>query len=136
MYLISRYDMMSGEEMACSKYKNGTTYFKRYMTVQYVNDSMCTVLVASYLKKLKFVPGYVNVVLKTIAGMDIRIHLVLFDWEFFPVDAIGRLQENNVKFLMPCRNTCNVVATPDADTVKEIIGWFEEYRESQRFDLK
>ena len=30
--------------------------------------------------------------------------------EFFSVDTIGRLQENNVKFLMPCKNTNNVVA--------------------------
>ena len=37
-------------------------------------------------------------------------HLVLLDRKFFSVDAIGRLQENNVKFLMPCKNTNNVVA--------------------------
>ena len=34
----------------------------------------------------------------------------VLDWEFFSVDAASRLQENNVKFLMPCKNTCNVVA--------------------------
>ncbi len=59
---------------------------------------------------LEPVPDYVDVALKTMAEMDIRIHLVLLDWEFFSVDRIGRLQENNVKFLMPCTNTYNVVA--------------------------
>ena len=34
----------------------------------------------------------------------------MLDREFFSVDAINKLQENNVKFLMPCRNTYNVVA--------------------------
>ena len=50
-----------------------------------------------------------DIVLKTVAEMDIKIHLVLLDWEFFSVDAASRLQKNNVKFLMPCKNTCNVV---------------------------
>ncbi len=35
---------------------------------------------------------------------------MLLDREFFSVDAINKLQENNVKFLMPCKNTYNVVA--------------------------
>ena len=39
----------------------------------------------------------------------IKMHLALFDREFFSVDAISRLQENDVKYLMPCRNTPNVV---------------------------
>ena len=54
-------------------------------------------------------PDYVDVVLKTMAGMDTRMHLALLDREFFSVDATSRLQENRVKFLMPCRNTPNVV---------------------------
>ena len=71
--------------------------------------TMRTVLAASYLKRLESVPDYADIVLKTMAEMDIRIHMVLLDREFFSVDAISRLQENNVKFLMPCRNTNNVV---------------------------
>ena len=110
MHLIPRYDRIPGEELTRSKYKNGTTYFERYMTVQCVNDSMRVILAASYLKMLESVPDYVDIVLKTMAEMDIKIHLVLLDREFFSVDAISRLQENNVKFLMPCKNTGNVVA--------------------------
>ena len=108
MHLIPRYDRIPGEELTRSKYKNGTTYFERYMTVQCVNDSMRVILAASYLKMLESVPDYVDIVLKTMAEMDIKIHLVLLDREFFSVDAISRLQENNVKFLMPCKNTGNV----------------------------
>ena len=110
MHLIPRYDRVPGEELTRSKYKNGTTYFERYMTVQCVNDSMRVILAASYLKMLESVPDYVDIVLKTMAEMDINIHQVLLDREFFSVDAISRLQENNVKFLMPCKNTGNVVA--------------------------
>ena len=102
---------LPGEELTHSKYKSGTAHFECYMTVQCVSDKMCTVLAASYLKKLESIPDYVDIVLKIMAEMDIRIHMVLLDREFFSVDAISRMQENNVKFLMPCRNTCNVVAT-------------------------
>ena len=73
MHLISRYDRIPGEELTRAKYKNRTTYFECYMTVQCVNDSMRTVLAASYLKRLESVPGYVDVLLKTMAEMDIRI---------------------------------------------------------------
>ena len=110
MHLIPRYDRIPGEELTRAKYKNGTTYFERYMTVQCVNDSMRTVLAASYLKRLESVHDYVDVVLKIMAEMGIVMHLVLLDREFFSVDTINRLQENNIKFLMPCRNTGNVVA--------------------------
>ena len=110
MHLISRYDRVPGEELTRGKYKNGTTYFERYMTVQCVNDGMRMVLAASYLKRLESVPDYVDIVLKTMTKMDIKIRLVLLDREFFSVDAIEMLQENDVKFLMPCRNTGNVVA--------------------------
>ena len=55
-------------------------------------------------------PDCVDVVLKIMADADIRIHLILLNREFFSVDAISKLQENNVKFLIPCRNTNNVVA--------------------------
>ena len=109
MHLIPRYDRVPGGELTRAKYKNGTTYFERYMTVQCVNNKMRMVLAASYLKRLESVPDYVDVVLKTMAGMDIRMHLALLDREFFEVDAISRLQENSVKYLMPCRNTPNVV---------------------------
>ena len=61
------------------------------MTVQYVNDKMRIVLPTSYLKRLESVPDYVDIVLKTMAEMDIKTHLVLLDREFFSVDVIGRL---------------------------------------------
>ena len=70
MRLMPRYDRVPGREPARSKYKNGTTCFERYMTVQCVNDKMRMVLAASYLKRLESAPGYVDVVLKTMAGME------------------------------------------------------------------
>ena len=110
MHLIPRYDRVPGAELTRSKYKNGTTYFERYITVQCVNDGMRIALTASYLKRLESVPDYVDIVLKTLTKMGIRIRLALFDREFFSVDTISKLQENNIKFLMPCKNTGNVVA--------------------------
>ena len=61
------------------------------MTVQYVNDKMRIVLPTSYLKRLESVPDYVDIVLKTMAEMDIKTHPALLDREFFSVDVIGRL---------------------------------------------
>ena len=70
----------------------------------------CSLFLPLFLKRLESVPDYVDIVLKIMAEMDIKIHLVLLDREFFSVDAISKMQENNVKFLMPCKNTGNVVA--------------------------
>ena len=61
------------------------------MTIQYVNYKMRIALTASYLKRLESVPDYVDIVLKTMAEMDIQTHPVLLDREFFSVDVIGRL---------------------------------------------
>ena len=61
------------------------------MTVQYVNDKMRIVLPTSYLKRLESVSDYVDIVLKTMAEMDIKTHPVLLGREFFSVDVIGRL---------------------------------------------
>ena len=97
MHLIPRYDRVPDEELTRSKYKNGTTYFERYIAVKCVNGSMCIVLAASYLKRLESVFDYVDVVLKTMAEIDIEIHLVLLDREFFSVDAINTLQKKQRK---------------------------------------
>ena len=64
-----------------------------------------------YLKRLESVPDYMDVVLKTMAWMGVRIHPVLLDRGFFSIDAISKILQNNVKFLMPCKNTNNVVTT-------------------------
>ena len=111
MHIIPCYDRVPDKELTRSKYKNGTVYSERYMTVQCVNDSMRAVLVASYLNRFESVPDYVDIAIKIMTEMGIRIHLVVFDMEFFSVDTIDMLQENNVKFLMPCKNTGNVIAT-------------------------
>ena len=50
MHLISRYDRKPGEELTRSRYKDGTKYFERYMTVHCVNPAMRIVLAGIYLK--------------------------------------------------------------------------------------
>ena len=44
MHLIPRYDGEPGEELTRSRYKLGTKYFERYLTVHHVNAAMRMVL--------------------------------------------------------------------------------------------
>ena len=113
MHLISRYDRKPGEELTRSRYKNGTKNFERYMSVHCVNPAMRIVLAGMYLKMSDSVPEAVGHALKTLLDRGVKINLVLLDREFFSVDMMNRLQELGVNFLMPCRNTDNVVAALD-----------------------
>ena len=55
-------------------------------------------------------PKYAGFILDQLERAGIKVRLLLLDREFFSVEVIAMLQERNVKFLMPCRNTGNVVA--------------------------
>ncbi len=113
LHLICRYDRTHGEELTRSKYKNGTTYFERYMTVHCVDDTMRVVLAAIHLKMLDSVPKSVNFLLKTLSDLGVKVRLALCDREFFSVDTMQMLIQNDVSFLIPCRNTPNVKSALD-----------------------
>ncbi len=110
MHLIPRYDKKPGKELTRSRYKNGTKLFERYMTAQCVDKSLKIHLGAQYLEMGDSVPDFVDRILKSVKKTGAKIRLVLLDREFFSVDTIIALLNNNVTYLMPCRNSSGVIA--------------------------
>ena len=110
MHLIYRYDKKPSEELTRSRYKGGTRYFERYMTMQCVDDGIRLNLGAAYLKMTDFVPDLLRVLLESVRDLGVKVKMLLLDREFFSVNSIGLLQKHGVPFLVPCRNTGNVVA--------------------------
>ncbi|MXX21290.1 MAG: transposase [Cenarchaeum sp. SB0665_bin_23] len=109
MHLIPRYDRIRGEELARSKYKNGTKYFERYVTLQCVNDDIRLNLVCLQVPALESVPNTVRTIIQECLSYGITIKLCLLDREFFSAETILNLNKLNIPYLMPCRNTQGVV---------------------------
>ena len=63
-----------------------------------------------HVKRLDSVPESAGLILDQLDRAGIKVRLLLLDREFFSVEVITMLKERNVKSLMPCRNTGNVVA--------------------------
>ena len=110
LHLIPRYDKNPGAELTRSRYKKGTKYFERYMTAQCVNDGIRLNLGAVRLGMFDSVPDSLRVLLESVRGAGVETRLILLDREFFSIEAIRLLQGCGMPFLVPCRNTGNVVA--------------------------
>ena len=83
MHLIARHDREPGEELMRSRYKLGTKYFERYLTVHCVNATMRMALSGAHLKMSDSVPEAADAVFQTLLDLGFKIHLVLLDREFF-----------------------------------------------------
>jgi len=68
------------------------------------------VLAAHYVRMAESVPEYVGLILDSLEGAGVTARLLLPGREFFSVEAVAELQRRDAGFLMPCRNTGNVVA--------------------------
>ena len=110
IHKISRYDRRPDENLSRSKKKDGTTYVERYITVQCVDDGLRLTLGGLYVKRLDSVPESAGLIPDRLERAGIKVRLLLLDREFFSVEVIAMLQKRNVRFLMPCRNTGNIVA--------------------------
>ncbi len=109
MHLIPRYDRTRGGELAIYRYKNGTKYFERYVTIQCVNNNIRLNLGCLPVPALASVPDMVRVIIQECLNYGIMIKLCLFDREFFSAENISNLNKLNIPYLMPCRNTHGVV---------------------------
>ena len=110
MHLIPRYDKRPGAELTRSRYKKETKCFERYMTAQCVDGGIRLKLGAAYLGMFDSVPDSLHALLESVGDAGARVRLVLLDREFFSIGAMESLQRHGVPFLIPCRNTGNVVA--------------------------
>ncbi len=111
-HLYPRYDRTRGEELTIYRYKNGTKYFERYITIQCVNDSIRLNLGCLPVQALASVPDMVRVIIQECLNYGIMIKLCLFDREFFSAETISNLNKLNIPYLMPYRNTQGVVEKP------------------------
>ncbi len=55
------------------------------------------------------VPDFLEKTLTNIQNLGIEQNLILVDREFFSVDCIRTLDKRGVTYMMPCRNTHNVI---------------------------
>ena len=97
-------------------------------------DNYATYLM--YLKSDDSVPESLLFLLESVRKMNVKIKLVLVDREFFSVDCIKGLQENKVPFLMPCKNTGNVVAALEEYASKKRVSGSENVIENSNSSAK
>ena len=110
-HLIPRYDRIKDDHLTISRYKCGTKHFERYITIHCVNDGLRLVLGCLPVPAGASVPKMVRSLIDQCMEDCIVIKLCLFDREFFTVRTIAALNEMNIPFLMPCRNSPGVVET-------------------------
>ena len=111
LHKIPRYDRTRDEHLTISKYDRGTKYFERYITIHCVNDGLRLILGCLAVPAGASVPGMVRALIDQCMKDGIIIKLCLFDREFFSVQTVSALNELDVPYLMPCRNSPRVVET-------------------------
>lgn len=110
MHLIPRYDKEHGEELTRSKPKKSTEFFERYITIQCVNKTKRLILGVLPVPRLYGASEFVPKIIQFCQNLGVRPGLILFDREFFSQAVMNYLNENKIRFLMPCVNHTSVVS--------------------------
>ena len=110
-HLIPRYDRTRGDHLTISKYERQTKYLEWCITIHCANDGLflaprCPPVLAG-ASDLGMVWSLIDQCVKD----DNVIKLCLVDREFFSVWTISALNELDIPYLMPCRNSPGVVVT-------------------------
>ncbi|MDE0401163.1 MAG: hypothetical protein OXL96_25490 [Candidatus Poribacteria bacterium] len=109
MHLIPRYDAERGPELVRSKNKSGTTWFERYITIQSVTPGLRLVLGALPMPALGEKADFVRQLVHMCKAHGIRIGVVMADREFFATGVIRVFEDEDLRYLVSCRNTGAVV---------------------------
>ena len=109
MHLIRRWDKKHGAEVVRPKSKNKTGLYERYIAAQCINANVQLALASLHMPALEDAADYTRRVVELCSDNGIKIELAMLDREFFSTDVIRALDEMNVGYLMPCRNTANVI---------------------------
>ena len=104
-----RYDRRDGPELVRKKPQNGTDRFEGYATAQCVVSGEKLVLGVVPVRKLQSTPDFVPELIHICGRVGVEIGFVMMDREFFNTRVIRYLNENGIRFLIPCRNTDTVV---------------------------
>jgi hypothetical protein len=108
-----------------TKYRHGTKYCFRYITLSIVIGEVKITLLALPVKPFSDKAKLVDRLL-TEAEKKIRINLVLLDRGFFTKDVIGVLEEHHLRFLLPVpKNELVKKMIKQARKNKDYIGTYE-----------
>ena len=97
-----------GPELMRGKYKNRATYFEAYITIHCVVAGIRLVLAVLPMHAGDTVAEFVPKILELCIKVP-KISLIMMDREFFSAETISYLNENDIPYLIPCRNTSGVV---------------------------
>ena len=105
----SRYDKNYGDELARGRYLNGTCLYERYLTIQCVMNNMRLNLGVVLVRALESVAESMPKILEKYVMLGIPTKLISLDRGFFSTDVMKYLDDNDIPFLIPCKNTDIVV---------------------------
>lgn len=108
-HLIARYDKRPGPGLLRSKRKKGTMHFEAYITAQCVDDGSRLTLAALPIGTGDPTAEFVRKIVRECDRQGVRVRCFLMDREFFSVSVLEAMDEKKQKYLVPCRNTYNVV---------------------------
>ena len=108
VHKIPRHDRKPGAELMRGKYKNGATYFEAYITIHCVVAGIRLVLAVLPMHAGDTVAEFVPKILELCIKVP-KISLIMMDREFFSAETISYLNENDISYLIPCRNISGVV---------------------------
>ena len=109
MHLIPRYDKKYGEELVRSKAKSGTHVFERYITLQCIVQNRRLVLGIRTMPALENTSDFVRKIVDSAQQAGASIGTVMMDREFFASSVMRTLEDADMKYVVPCKNTDIVV---------------------------
>ena len=135
-HLIPRYDKKPGPELLRSKSKKGTYRFEGYITAQCVDAGSRLTLAALPVGMGHSTADFVRKIVQTCDKYGIKVKCFFMDREFFSVSVLEAMNSHDKSFVIPCKNTYNVVAALDEFDKKIRDGTSEVTLENQDSAVK
>ncbi len=112
-HLIPRYDKNPGPELLRSKSKNGTWKFEGYITAQCVDEGRRLTLAVFPVGMGHSTADFVRKIIQICNRYGIMVKCFFMDREFFSVSVLKAMNSHGSGFVIPCKNTYNVVVALD-----------------------
>ena len=110
-HLIPRYDKRPGPELFRSKSKKGTWKFKAYITAQCVDAGCHLTPAVLSIRMGDPTAEFVRKIIQIYRMQNIKIRCFLMDREFFSASVLNNMNSDNHRYVVPCKNTYNMVDT-------------------------
>ena len=107
------------------KYKNGATYFEVCTAIHCVVAGIRLVLAVLPMHADDTVAEFMPKIMK-LCSIVPKISLIMMDREFFSAETISYLNEIDIPYMIPCRNTSGVVErlrdfAKDGKSISEMV---------------